>query len=962
MRRVVAWIVLVSFVGRQVTAFAAPADEAAANAASANIQIQGFVTTPSASTTVPGYTTSPPETTYYGSPNLSTNATSRVTTCAGSADPSCQATTNAIGSAVAPKPALGPNDPALSDVRDIANDPSSILGDVSGFYSGCTVTTVPTSVGTETKKCQRLAGGGNVTCSKKRAGEVTKDTSCMPGTWIPAGSVQRNEFDEMQVQALCEPTRADGKQRYRFYAHGGKESCIGWQTVDLPVSGITAFTVLASLSPHWEGSCWNPFYVAAAPSPGCAGGTCNFTFKFGQPSTSPEGAIVDVGPWVVPSSIPQPNGGATIAETWDDQCATIDANNGFGSCSKVSGPTCVDGPGTKTIQGTDVFAACWEYQSSYNCSSAGVADECAPLEAKGCTLQSSACIETLPSKPDVCGKYVDSYSCPKPASTTTSVSQCSPFPCSTVSKPVSPPVYDVQSCYNYLQRSAANECSKSLDVNVSWSCPAGSISGPTRDDAPPGAGTWTCTQTKDVPYCAGPLTGPSIVIVPPNAQANVCTDPASGEVSAAGTQTIEVIVPAVATEQDVWANGCAALEARVPLGRLPADGVNVTDQTPVTGGILDKCQRIDSTCAVAGASRVINDHSVSRSCWGFTNSFDCMSTDGKSDCGQPRFGECSQQGDPICVDSDQGTKPPTCTAWRTDFQCKVRDAVYNSVTDCGAEQPSADADFARSIAFLEAGREAGRYLDPATMRVFKGADNRCDKRLWGLTNCCNRAGAGSGSLFTNANLASTAVAGYKAAFSTYTYDALFVSDAPTWVVSAFETLAGGSTGFSSAIAGVISGDVSFMSFLSSLSVFTWIAIIIFIIQISGILDCPESAQVTAMKREARLCTDIGEYCSHKSIFGSCMTRTRTHCCFNSRLSRIINEQGRVQLGLPWGSPESPYCDGFTIEQLQKLNFALMDLSEFYADIVPTMPDLGNTIAKQQGRVSGCYYGQGKCAP
>ena len=73
----------------------------------------------------------------------------------------------------------------------------------------------------------------------------------------------------------------------------------------------------------------------------------------------------------------------------------------------------------------------------------------------------------------------------------------------------------------------------------------------------------------------------------------------------------------------------------------------------------------------------------------------------------------------------------------------------------------------------------------------------------------------------------------------------------------------------------------------------------------------------------------------RSIFGSCTKRTRTFCCFNSRPSRIINEQGRAQLGTPWGSAQSPRCDGFTIDELQRLNFAAMDLTEFYADIVRT---------------------------
>jgi hypothetical protein len=54
--------------------------------------IRGTVNMPSASSAVPGYTTTPPETAYYGQPNLSGAANARLSTCATSInDPVCQA-------------------------------------------------------------------------------------------------------------------------------------------------------------------------------------------------------------------------------------------------------------------------------------------------------------------------------------------------------------------------------------------------------------------------------------------------------------------------------------------------------------------------------------------------------------------------------------------------------------------------------------------------------------------------------------------------------------------------------------------------------------------------------------------------------------------------------------------------------------------------------------------------------
>ncbi|MBW1675427.1 MAG: conjugal transfer protein TraN [Deltaproteobacteria bacterium] len=57
--------------------------------------------------------------------------------------------------------------------------------------------------------------------------------------------------------------------------------------------------------------------------------------------------------------------------------------------------------------------------------------------------------------------------------------------------------------------------------------------------------------------------------------------------------------------------------------------------------------------------------------------------------------------------------------------------------------------------------------------------------------------------------------------------------------------------------------------------------------------------------------------------------------FNSKLSRIVHEQGRPELEgdiSSWGGPESPNCRGFTPEEFQMLDFSRIDLSEWYGDI------------------------------
>jgi conjugal transfer mating pair stabilization protein TraN len=94
--------------------------------------------------------------------------------------------------------------------------------------------------------------------------------------------------------------------------------------------------------------------------------------------------------------------------------------------------------------------------------------------------------------------------------------------------------------------------------------------------------------------------------------------------------------------------------------------------------------------------------------------------------------------------------------------------------------------------------------------------------------------------------------------------------------------------------------------------------------------CDAEEQQLRVQREQGQCHYVGSYCSEDSIFG-CLARKETHCCFRSKLGRIIHEQGRPQLGLDWGSAQSPQCEGFSAEQLAALDFGVIDFSEYFAD-------------------------------
>lgn len=79
------------------------------------------------------------------------------------------------------------------------------------------------------------------------------------------------------------------------------------------------------------------------------------------------------------------------------------------------------------------------------------------------------------------------------------------------------------------------------------------------------------------------------------------------------------------------------------------------------------------------------------------------------------------------------------------------------------------------------------------------------------------------------------------------------------------------------------------------------------------------------------CHYVGSYCAEEWNLGVtkiCVQKKKTYCCFNGLLGRVIQEQGRPQLGIGWGSAEGPECRGFTPDEFQKLDFSKIDLGEF----------------------------------
>ncbi|THF64933.1 conjugal transfer protein TraN [Pseudothauera nasutitermitis] len=396
----------------------------------------------------------------------------------------------------------------------------------------------------------------------------------------------------------------------------------------------------------------------------------------------------------------------------------------------------------------------------------------------------------------------------------------------------------------------------------------------------------------------------------------------------------------------------------------------------------DHCPALaaDGRCAVSEAARcvdgpatkLIDGAPVTRDCWRYETALSCAHGAPSDECAPLAAAGCTPAGT-VCRQANAATG--SCEIAEHTYTCPVAAGTALTASNCPADvfcvaghcfstAYTHDADFARSMSYLEAAREAGVYLDTDTMRVFSGEAAKCRDRL--LKDCCLSDSSGAG--MTNQSLFGTG--------SRLVYDVLMNSSNRAFLYQGMQALLLGG-GFSGSFttygvtvaingAAVPAGSVALYSGTNVVIAFDpWsLAIAVVIYVVMSMMSCNENEGRLALQEGARLCRKIGTYCSSCiRVLGkcvSCIEHTTGKCCFNSVLARIVNEQGRAQVGKGWGSARNPDCSGFTIAQLQALDFAAMDLSELYASIVPTLPDVGALQSDNAARAGQCYYGQGRC--
>ncbi|WP_281061356.1 conjugal transfer protein TraN [Sphingobium sp. Sx8-8] len=284
----------------------------------------------------------------------------------------------------------------------------------------------------------------------------------------------------------------------------------------------------------------------------------------------------------------------------------------------------------------------------------------------------------------------------------------------------------------------------------------------------------------------------------------------------------------------------------------------------------------------------------------------CYAEDPRSDCGTLEANpQCSWKYD-NCLDEEPSGE--ACKMTERVFRCPVPegtvrqpskyvcgDDVYCINGDCEAIQREASSEFKDALTALHAIDTAGKDFDPDDMHVFPGTRDTCHKPIFGVVNCC--AGKVSGLL-------------------------------PLGIGGA-------------ALAGALNGNVAALAGVATQFLTTFL--------------CSTGEKMLDVKDRMGFCTFVGSYCS-SSLLGVCTTKRKAYCCFESKLSRILQEQGRPQINKPFGKPKHERCEGFTVDEFSRLDLSAMDFTDVYSDFMDAakLPDEVQTVADIQQKIQAYY--------
>ena len=408
-----------------------------------NNELAGAINNETAKKNLPNYKgqTSTAETNAYAQNPTAATAALRAKCAANPSDATCGGVNSGIQSRE--KVYLRLDDKALAG-RTAVTNPQAIVGDFSTTYNACTTTTPQAQSAAQfaDKICSLdFTNTSTASCQKSFNVLGSDRYSCTPGNWFAATIVPRNGIDKMEIQALCEPTRLDGRRTFRVLAYGGEGDCgRGWQQfeVDMNTSSADPWAhKIADLSPHWSGSC--RAVQVYEYGPGCQGGACTKSFHFVWPGREEHAGSL---------SFEEPHMTQKAQETSVNQCESYeklvpagalppDGDNTAHSdapplntlnmprqCGRTNS-VCVEGPQTRMFDGKAVYKSCWRYENTFSCSDLATSSTCSAVDATQCQqIAPSTC--SVPGPAGSCASLSFPLQCPTADATYNTAVNCGP--------------------------------------------------------------------------------------------------------------------------------------------------------------------------------------------------------------------------------------------------------------------------------------------------------------------------------------------------------------------------------------------------------------------------------------------------------------------------------------------------------------------------------------------------------
>ncbi|EJD6411714.1 conjugal transfer protein TraN [Providencia rettgeri] len=128
----------------------------------------------------------------------------------------------------------------------------------------------------------------------------------------------------------------------------------------------------------------------------------------------------------------------------------------------------------------------------------------------------------------------------------------------------------------------------------------------------------------------------------------------------------------------------------------------------------------------------------------------------------------------------------------------------------------------------------------------------------------------------------------------------------------------------------------------------------------GLAHCDSEEKALGKAKSRNLTIYVGSYCSNK-VLGVCLQKKEAYCVFDSKLAKIVQEQGRGgQLRIGFGSAKNSDCRGITVDELQAINFDRLNFADFYSDLesgtdIPADQEL---IDRVKNQIANGLQGQG----